>query len=469
MHSPASHVDLKRGSGSIFAEKLHRQQAEMKGQAKVLGLLSLLTFFMIAGLYFRGVDVHFTRCECNVNSAEQSTLSSQKQPARNAPIKYHNSLSSYQASTVSRYLSYQPPGNGWNNQRIALENALVLAKLLNRTLVVHPLAPHALGNKIKAEHHLHHGYLGYNLMEREDLLPLSSFMDLSLMRELVRVVEVKTAHNQFLSDFSHLTWRNVCHSGGWGYWMDRVPEHTEEVALFARQKFSSLGKVWREKCPEEQARGEGSNSPIVRFVTDLENDPSEMLYFEKGTLFGIQIRFSAYERALVAQEWVIDHVQYNSDIWSVVEKVSAQLGGFYKYNAIQVRRIDHMARKLPPTFWIDQMIERNFSKSTPVYVATNDVDIEWFQSFLNAGFELKFSTNFTELNFSNMRKTLQMDFLGLHEQCICEKANKFVASPASTFNAFILRHRGDAATQDSLMTDTLHTYWIGHQLEKQTH
>ena len=438
----------------------------MKGQVKkVLGLLSLLTFCMIAGVYFRGVDVHLTRCECNVNSADPSTLP-QKLSARNAPTNYHNPLSSSQISSVTKYLSYQPPGNGWNNQRIALENALVLSKLLNRTLVVHPLAPHGLGNKIKAEHHLRHGYLGYNLMEKEDLLPLSSFMDLDLMRKLVQVVEVKTSHNQFLSDFSHLTWRNVCHSGGWGYWMDRVPQHTEEVELFAQQKFSSLGKVWKEKCPEEQARREESNSPIVRFVADLENDPSEMLYFEKGTLFGIQIRFSTYDRALRAQNWIMNHVHYNSDIWSIVKKVSTKLGGDSKYNAIQVRRIDHMARKLPPTFWIDQMIERNFSKSTPIYVATNDVDIEWFQSFLNVGFELKFSTNFTELNFNNIQDTLRMDFLGLHEQCICEKANKFVASPASTFNAFILRQRGEAATQDGLITDTLHTYWIGHQLDK---
>ena len=49
-----------------------------------------------------------------------------------------------------KYLSYQPPGNGWSNQRVALENAVVLAKLLNRTLVVHPMAPHDKGALLKA-------------------------------------------------------------------------------------------------------------------------------------------------------------------------------------------------------------------------------------------------------------------------------------------------------------------------------
>ena len=452
---------MTRGEGLKLCKRtLSMHEMKMKGQVKVLAILSLLAFFMAAGLFLRGVDINFTRCECNLNTVEQSTHP-QEQQTRNAHKKLQNLQSNPQ-----RYLSYQPPGNGWNNQRIALENALVLANLLKRTLVVHPLAPHALGNKIKAGHHIHHGYVSYNLMQQEDLLPLSMFMDLNLMRKGTPVVEVTTTHPQFLSDFSHNTWRNICHSGGWGYWMDRVPEHTEEVALFTQQKFSSLGKVWREKCPKEQTRGERTNSPLVRYVTDLDEDPSEMLYFEKGTLFGIHIRFSTYEKALAAQNLVVNYVHYNSEVWSTVEKVAAKLGGFYKYNAIQVRRIDHMARKLAPAFWIDQMIQRNFSKSAPVYVATNDVNIEWFQPFLEAGFKLHFSTNFREFNFTKTRESLRMDFLGIHEQCICERADKFVGSPASTFDAFILRHRGEVKTQDGLMMDTLHTYWIGHQLNK---
>ena len=38
------------------------------------------------------------------------------------------------------YLSYQPPGNGWNNQRVALENATALTKLLNTRLSCDQLA-----------------------------------------------------------------------------------------------------------------------------------------------------------------------------------------------------------------------------------------------------------------------------------------------------------------------------------------
>lgn len=446
--------------------------------AKVGVLISLLAIFIVIGLLFKRVDIHLTKCECNTNNQVQQT------EVLDAPLfvssyTHLGQKTSHQHSSSSqlplsgsqskrRWLSYQPPGNGWNNQRIALENALVLAKLLNRSLIVHPLAPHELGNNLKQTHHLRHGYIAYNMMKQSDLLPLSAFIDLKLMSKLTPVVEVKTSHTQFFSDYSYLTWRNICHSGGFGYWMDLVPEHTEEVALFAKQKFTSLGKVWRDKCPEEKSRAENAATPsaLVRFVSDLQDDLSEMLYFEEGTLFGIHIRFSTYEKALEVQNWITGYVRYNDEVWSRVKLVADTIGGFFRYNAIQVRRKNHMDSKLPPSFWIEQMIERNFSTQTPVYVATNDVDFEWFQAFNDAGFQLYFSSNFTILDFREIKESLRSDYLGIHEQCICEKAKKFIPSPASTFNAFILRHRGEVKMREGLMMDSLHTYWIGHQLAK---
>ena len=118
-----------------------------------------------------------------------------------------------------KYLSYQPPGNGWNNQRVALENAVVLAKLLNRTLVVHPMAPHDKGALFKAG--AHPGYVSYNHLKQSDLVPLSVFLDLKLLSQIVSVQEVVMSHHQFYHDFGQLSWRNVCHSMGFGYWMDR--------------------------------------------------------------------------------------------------------------------------------------------------------------------------------------------------------------------------------------------------------
>lgn len=369
------------------------------------------------------------------------------------------------AELKKMYLSYQPPGNGWNNQRIALENALVLAKLLNRTLIVHPLAPHELGSKLKLGNH--YGYVAYNMLNETDLLPLSDFMDLDLLSQIVPVIEVTHTHNRFIKEYSHLSWRNVCHSPGYGYWVDQVPQSSEEVGLLTKQKFTSLGRVWRERCLEEVDRAERGAYPIVKFVSDLADDPAEMLYFGQGTLFGIHIRFMTYENALEAQHWVVDYVKYSQRIWKRVQEVIQELGGKNGYNAIQVRRRMHMDSKLHPSYWIERMIEKNFSKQLPVYVATNDPDLKWFEPFMREGFKLYFSTNFTHiLDFKYVKKSLQNDLLGIHEQSLCEEALQFIPSPASTFNAFILRHRGEVSKKAGLMQDTLHTYWVGHQLQK---
>ena len=104
-------------------------------------------------------DVYTRQCDCatslsTVAAASQKTM-------ENAP--------NYHPHRGTKLLSYQPPGNGWNNQRIALENALVLARLLNRTLVVHPLAPHDLGSRLKAGRYP--GYVSYNMLNESDLPP----------------------------------------------------------------------------------------------------------------------------------------------------------------------------------------------------------------------------------------------------------------------------------------------------------
>ena len=449
----ATPLTCKRGVAEVVQ---HEMSLRTLTKAVLLACLLLVCAGAAALLKYTSLlsAVRAERCQCECPSLKPPPSSLKLTP---------NAHLIHTSNGERRYLSYQPPGNGWNNQRIALENALVLAKLLNRTLVVHPLAPHALGSQLKASHH-NAGYIAYNMLNESDLLPLSKFMDLRLMSEVVPVVEVNTSHRHFLQEYSGLKWKNVCHSTGYGYWVDEVPQTAEELEMLSNQKFTPI-RIWRDKCEDEKVRSLRDPSPIVRFVSDLASQPAEMLYFEQGTLFAIHICFTTIERALDAQSWVVDHVQYSSEIWTRVEQVAAVMGG-QLFNAIQVRRKMHLASKLPQSFWLDRMVELNFSKNVPVYVATNDVDLEWFQAFKDAGYKLYFSTDFSVLNFTGqIASSLESDYLAIHEQCICEKALKFIPSPASTFVALILRNRREVKYKDGLMMDTLHTFWIGHQLK----
>ena len=427
-----------------------------------LGLLTsiLLLFLGIGALLRRSTStlIYTRQCDCSTAPPSSSQYLQTPEERGGIPPPFVHPQPRTSHATGPRYLSFQPPGNGWNNQRIALENALVLAKLLNRTLVVHPLAPHELGARLKVGQRP--GYLAYNMLNATDLLPPAYFLDLRLMSQLLPVIAVNTSHPQFLHEYSRLRWKKVCHSTGFGYWVDQPPALAEEVELLSMQKFTPI-KIWQGKCPEEQERAKRDPSPLVKYVSDLERETAEMLYFEQGTLFGIHIRFTTKERALEAQQWVLDHVQYGPPVWKRVEQIVEKLGTF---NAIQVRRRDHMDKRLGVAYWLDRMIAMNFSTDIPVYIATDHYDINWFSPFQEQGFKLFTATNFSKiLNFYFLPKTVRDDYLGIHEQCICERAQQFIPSPASTFAAFILRRRGEVRWRDELIQDTLHTYWIGHQ------
>ena len=417
-------------------------------------LASAFLLFMGIGAFLNRSRTAVIHCECSTDASPQYETTGRGR-----------SVGKWAASLPGppRYLSYQPPGNGWNNQRIALENALVLARLLNRTLLVHPLAPHGLGEKLKADLRLP-GYGAYNALTTADLLPPAYFLDLERMSRLVPVVAVNSSHPQFMHRYGNLTWRNVCHSAGFGYWVDRPPERAAEVDLLSRQRFFP-NTIWREKCPEEQKRAEiDPKTRIVRYVSDLERDESQMIYFEQGTLFAVHIRFTTRERALEAQEWVLDHVQYSPRVWRTARAVANRLGPF---NAVHVRRNHHVDKALTADYWLDRMSDLNFSTSLPLYIATDVYEDKWFRPFTDRGYKIFTARDFASLlDFSFLPESLRGDYLGIHEQCICELAVQFIPSPASTFAAYIQRRRGEVETRDGLITRTLHTYWIGHQAKK---
>ena len=358
-----------------------------------------------------------------------------------------------------KYLSYQPPGNGWNNQRVALENAIVLAKLLNRTLLVHPMAPHDKGALFKAG--AQPGYVAYNHLKQSDLVPLSVFLDLKLLSQLIPIQEVVTSHHQFYHDFGQLSWRNVCHSMGFGYWMDQRPTTVEEVAMFKRQHFHA-SKAWRKKCPKEQQASD-STSAIVEYVSDYLNESSEMLYFEQGTLFGIHIRFVHCSDAITAQRWILDHLRYGPQVHSVVDAMIKRLGSHF--NAIHVRRTDHPARKFPVEYWIKSLQSANCTTDIPLYVATDEKQRSYFDPFQKAGYKLLFASDFHDLlQFPDVPSDATEDVTGVHEQLLCEKADRFVATPGSTFSILILRNRNEIEIEDGLLMNSLHTFWIGHHI-----
>ena len=363
-----------------------------------------------------------------------------------------------------KYLSYQPPGNGWNNQRIAIETALVLAKLLQRNLIVHPLSSHHSSEKMKLKlpQDTKFGYLTYNKMSASNLLKVSEFLDLELMSKVVPVTEVDIVHKKFVQKYSNLSWSRICHSMGYGYWIDRHAATEEERQYVSKQVFTP-NESWKSKCPEEAKESKlNNNKHIIRYVSDLVNDTSDIVYFSEGTLFGIQIRFMTLEATRRAQEWILGHVKYRKEILKLSEGVSRVLG---IYNAIHVRRIGHQTRQLTPGSWIIEMLNKDFTVDVPVYVATDELNLSWFDPIKEAGFKLYFAANFSSwYDLTRFPTKVRQDLLGMHEQMVCVQARKFVPSLHSTFSSYILRERGEIEMKDGLYMNVLHTAWVEHTI-----
>ena len=373
-----------------------------------------------------------------------------------------------------KYLSYQPPGGGWNNQRIVFENAVVLAKLLNRTLIVHPLAPHLELLQI------HMGdYERYNLLPKEKLLPLSNVMDLKLLSKLIPVKEFMSSHVEFQNSSNHLRWAQICHNGLLGIWVDTIPRETdaEKWKLLRRQMNKSLPAYqnipsYRRICKTELKKFEADNvRPVWGIMNELAHRNEELMYFSEGCLRQ-GLFFFDRKTVLNTHEWIVRFVQFAPEIWKRVMAVLEAIKN--PFNAIHVRRSDHPSSfQVKQKYWLKKLKANRALKLTrKLYIATDEKNKTWFQPFRKAGYNLFFAEDFeAQLSSNSIDSTFDQDILGVCEQLICAHADKFVGSYYSSFTMFIKRLKQQLTWKKGmLLLKPYATKWIkNHKRWKTNH
>ena len=348
-----------------------------------------------------------------------------------------------------KYLSYQPPGGGWNNQRIAFENAVVFAKLLNRTLIVHPLAPHQEILRLKKQGRISAGYEIYNMLSEEMLLPLSKVIDLKLLSRLIPVIEVTSSHATFLDEYKNLKWRRVCHNGLLGIWVDFLPETRDKSAwkLLQRRMEASLPAresipLYRRVCRDELKRFSARDRPVWSIARELSNRNEDIVYFAEGSLYIRELLFFDEKTVRETHEWIMRYVHFAPEIWRRVLRVLKEIGS--PFSAIHVRRTDHPSSfRMTQDFWLQNLKVRGaLNLSDKLYVSTDESNKTWFEPFREAGYHLLFADDFQgHLQRKDVSAVVAQDILGLCEQLICAHADHFVGSYYSTFTMFIQRLR----------------------------
>ena len=347
---------------------------------------------------------------------------------------------------ITKYLSYQPPGGGWNNQRIALENAVIIAWLLGRTLLLQPLAPHDEMLKHMVRWNRSAGYTVYNMLHAQQLVPLSNIIDIKQLSFLVPVKEIRTSHTDFIKEYSKShSWYNVCCNGLAQAWIDELPfdfirsEKNMNIIhnITSPRELANIPKHRRVCITKGQ-----KNGGIWEFLINLRKQEEQMIYFEKGSLFVRSIFFTNKKRALRAQRAVVDFIQPARDIVYHVINIINMFGK--PFNAIHVRRTDHKTgTSLPLQHWLSKLTEANaLQHSKNLYVATDEVNSTWFQPLVNAGYQVYLARDFEifkKLYKSNSETA--KDIVGIHEQMICSLAKIFIPSYYSTFSWIIERQR----------------------------
>ena len=374
------------------------------------------------------------------------------------------------ASNRVKYLSYQPPGGGWNNQRIALENAIIMAKLLNRTLIAHPIAPHDETLRIKRTRLIPAGYQVYNMMRNDVLMPISKVIDFDQLRKLLPVVEERKTHREFLNKFGHLTWHNVCHNGKIGFWVDNLPDiyKTRAWSVIKTKAVNTKPIIipyYRQICTNDIE--EFTKNPARFLVWGIQNELSrteaDIIYFAEGSLYTRNIYFMDFRKAVQAQRWLRKYVKFSKWIVNNVVKIINRIGG--PFNAVHIRRNDYKQNRryiYTQDHWINSLAERSALRLSPVlYIATDEKNKTWFKPFQEVGYKLLFADDFSDvMGSSKWNSVKRKDFIGLHEQLICIHASIFVGSYYSTFSMFIQRMRAE-----NISTEYFSKYytpkWIG--------
>ena len=111
------------------------------------------------------------------------------------------------AHSEEKYLSYEPPIGSWSKQLQAFENAVIISKLLNRTLLARALASELELKRLRrfVRKTLQPDSKVYKLLDKKFTVPISSVVDFNHLSKLVRVRDVGGTYQQFLSNYKNMT------------------------------------------------------------------------------------------------------------------------------------------------------------------------------------------------------------------------------------------------------------------------
>ena len=369
-----------------------------------------------------------------------------------------------------KFLSYDPPIGSWSMQLQAFENAIIISKLLNRTLLARALASEP---EIKRLQRLTRSTMQpdskvHDILDRNFTVPVSAVIDFSLLSKLIKVRDFRGSNQDFLSDHKNWSWYDVCHKDSTGFWVDFIPSSDNQEAwkILEAQEFVpfSIAILQTEPFCDHQLDIPATSHPtpsIRGIITELSKIKEDIVYFRGGSIATNDIRFLSKERTELAQKWTLNYIRFTPYVQERTQQIIAKINK--PYNAVLISKEDEETNiSSTINFRLKQMEKMKFKDITNrLYIITRMKNGTLFDPFRRRGYDISFSDSLIP---SGINHFVQHDVRELLGFIICKYARLYVGS---TDSYLIRRGRVHEATRrDGLLTNHVTIRWAVHTIKR---
>eukprot|EP01064_Diplonema_japonicum_P020481 TRINITY_DN2996_c0_g1_i4.p1 TRINITY_DN2996_c0_g1~~TRINITY_DN2996_c0_g1_i4.p1 ORF type:complete len:436 (+),score=90.48 TRINITY_DN2996_c0_g1_i4:58-1365(+) len=315
----------------------------------------------------------------------------------------------------ARYITFEPWNGGWNNRRMSLENAFVIALLQNRTLVLPP------GSRTVTPYEQ-----DYDIAKMKQHVPVLSWKEFLHLRPLLR----KADHSEDPKPCSEHKYRLPV------FYCNEMKYARMLAEMKTINFLKSIVKVTSSDDADFDAYRRGRVEVVL---------PDSYWVHYPQNLFGhFYHTFYFASKAARIRVWkaVRDSIAIRSEMVAAAELIANEMG---PYHAVHYRRGD-FKKQFPTSIVAPADLAKNLASSTsvasqklPLYVATDEKDENVKRELISS---LPFSKTHTLSDFSKHLTDIPDSSYGVVETLVCSRAKRFTGTRLSTFSAYITRLRG---------------------------
>lgn len=366
---------------------------------------------------------------------------------------------------TDRYVTFTPDCGGFNNIRMGIEFAVIVAFVTRRTLVLPPLKPWYLIDfgpfaRMKP-----------NETEVGRVSGVHTFFNITSMRAAIPVIEAKRfvtredarlgspGSQVYTSPERWKSWLASLKRKGLGDELPWSPLDAYIAVPSVKAVQAEIGKGVRRQDVDNRKGFEYTRELHEKMVLHLPSCEKRPGASDNGFRYLGQMATSVISAssdpenvALSVRQVLRDHVRFRDEVWTIAAHVVAWLGGF-RYSSLHVRRneLQYKSSWVSPNQTFDNVAPLLEDGET-LYIATDETKDSFFDTFLRKHPKVYVWKDFFGPKGGNILTHLHIPrkLIGCIEQAICAMGRVFIGTQYSTFSGYIVRLRGFLRAPDTL-------------------